>query len=94
MSSDGEEQAAQNEAAPENDPKPPTKSKMERIFGFKKEDLSSWQSLVTLLNRPTDPASLGIFRCLFGELKPNQVIAHVPKMSMALPMDLEIVTTY
>uniref|UniRef100_A0A4W6CEM3 Vitamin K-dependent gamma-carboxylase n=1 Tax=Lates calcarifer TaxID=8187 RepID=A0A4W6CEM3_LATCA len=41
---------------------------MEQIFGFKKEDLASWHSLVTLLNRPTDPASLGIFRCLFGLL--------------------------
>lgn len=40
---------------------------MEQIFGFKREDLTSWQSLVALLNRPTDPASLGIFRCLFGE---------------------------
>ncbi|KAM6902530.1 vitamin K-dependent gamma-carboxylase [Xenentodon cancila] len=41
---------------------------MERVFGFGKEDLSSWQNLVALLNRPTDPASLGIFRCLFGFL--------------------------
>lgn len=40
---------------------------MEQIFGFKKEDLSSWNNLVLLLNRPTDPASLGIFRFLFGE---------------------------
>lgn len=40
---------------------------MERIFGFKREDLSSWSSLVALLNRPTDPAGLGVFRCLFGE---------------------------
>ncbi|XP_053267780.1 vitamin K-dependent gamma-carboxylase isoform X1 [Pleuronectes platessa] len=68
VSSDGEEQAAKNEAAPQKDPETPTKSKMEQIFGFKKEDLSSWQSLVTLLSRPTDPASLGIFRCLFGLL--------------------------
>lgn len=40
---------------------------MERIFGFRKEDMSSWSRLVALLNRPTDPAGLGIFRCLFGE---------------------------
>lgn len=45
---------------------------MEQIFGFKKEDLTSWQNLVTLLNRPTDPASLGIFRCLFG--KPASIL--------------------
>lgn len=64
-SDDGEEQTAKSEAAPEKD-KPQTQSTMERIFGFKKEDLSSWSRLVTLLNRPTDPASLGIFRCLFG----------------------------
>ncbi|XP_042364860.1 vitamin K-dependent gamma-carboxylase [Plectropomus leopardus] len=67
VSSDGEEQAAKKDAAPKKDA-PDTKSKMERIFGFRKEDLSSWHSLVTLLNRPTDPASLGIFRCLFGLL--------------------------
>lgn len=66
MSSDGEEQTAKKDAAPKKD-KLQTKSKMEQIFGFKKEDLASWHSLVTLLNRPTDPASLGIFRCLFGE---------------------------
>uniref|UniRef100_A0A4W6CE07 Vitamin K-dependent gamma-carboxylase n=1 Tax=Lates calcarifer TaxID=8187 RepID=A0A4W6CE07_LATCA len=67
VSSDGEEQTAKKDAAPKKD-KLQTKSKMEQIFGFKKEDLASWHSLVTLLNRPTDPASLGIFRCLFGLL--------------------------
>lgn len=67
MGSDGEEQTAQRDAAPKKD-QPQTKSKMEKIFGFRKEDLTSWSSLVTLLNRPTDPASLGIFRCLFGKL--------------------------
>lgn len=66
VSSDGEEQTAKKDAAPKID-QPQTKTKMERIFGFKKEDLTSWHSLVSLLNRPTDPASLGIFRCLFGE---------------------------
>lgn len=45
---------------------------MEQIFGFKKEDLTSWHSLVSLLNRPTDPASLGIFRCLFGKWNQQQ----------------------
>lgn len=65
VSTDGEESTAAAEAASKKD-KPQTKSRMEQIFGFKTEDLASWQSLVTLLNRPTDPASLGIFRCLFG----------------------------
>lgn len=40
---------------------------MKRLFGFEIEDVSSWHRLVCLLNRPTDPASLGIFRFLFGE---------------------------
>uniref|UniRef100_A0A8C1K5S6 Vitamin K-dependent gamma-carboxylase n=1 Tax=Cyprinus carpio TaxID=7962 RepID=A0A8C1K5S6_CYPCA len=43
-------------------------SAMKRLFGFEKEDISSWHRLVCLLNRPTDPASLGIFRFLFGML--------------------------
>lgn len=46
---------------------PQVRSRMQRLFGFEKEDLSSWHRFVCLLNRPTDPASLGIFRCLFGE---------------------------
>uniref|UniRef100_A0A4W4GE97 Vitamin K-dependent gamma-carboxylase n=1 Tax=Electrophorus electricus TaxID=8005 RepID=A0A4W4GE97_ELEEL len=45
-----------------------SRSRMQRLFGFEKEDLSSWHRFVCLLNRPTDPASLGIFRCLFGML--------------------------
>uniref|UniRef100_A0A672ZHV3 Vitamin K-dependent gamma-carboxylase n=1 Tax=Sphaeramia orbicularis TaxID=375764 RepID=A0A672ZHV3_9TELE len=61
------EQATKKDAAPPKD-KSQSKSRMEQIFGFKKEDLSSWHNLVALLNRPTDPASLGIFRCLFGLL--------------------------
>ncbi|CAN9504915.1 unnamed protein product [Ophioblennius macclurei] len=67
VSSDGEEQPSKKTAAPKNE-QLQTKTRMERIFGFKKEDLSSWRNLVALLNRPTDPASLGIFRCLFGLL--------------------------
>lgn len=67
MNSTGEEQTATKDAAPKKET-PQTKSKMEKVFGFRKEDLTSWHSLVTLLNRPTDPASLGIFRCLFGKL--------------------------
>uniref|UniRef100_A0A673N9D0 Vitamin K-dependent gamma-carboxylase n=1 Tax=Sinocyclocheilus rhinocerous TaxID=307959 RepID=A0A673N9D0_9TELE len=43
-------------------------STVKRLFGFEKEDISSWHRLVCLLNRPTDPASLGIFRFLFGML--------------------------
>ncbi|XP_017266135.1 vitamin K-dependent gamma-carboxylase [Kryptolebias marmoratus] len=67
VGSDGQENAAKKAAAPKA-VQPQTRSRMEQIFGFKKEDLSSWESLVALLNRPTDPASLGIFRCLFGLL--------------------------
>ncbi|XP_068430260.1 vitamin K-dependent gamma-carboxylase [Clinocottus analis] len=67
VSSDGEEHTAKKDTAPKTDA-PQTKSKMERLFGFRKEDLTSWHSLVTLVNRPTDPASLGIFRCMFGLL--------------------------
>lgn len=66
VGTDGEKPVAEKDAAPKLD-KPPTKSKMEQLFGFKLEDLTSWHNLVLLLNRPTDPASLGIFRCLFGE---------------------------
>lgn len=66
MGSDGEEQTAKKVAAPKKD-NPQIKTRMEQIFGFKKEDLTSWHSLVALLNRPTDPASLGIFRFLFGK---------------------------
>uniref|UniRef100_A0A8B9JL95 Vitamin K-dependent gamma-carboxylase n=1 Tax=Astyanax mexicanus TaxID=7994 RepID=A0A8B9JL95_ASTMX len=43
-------------------------SRMQRLFGFELADLSSWHRFVCLLNRPMDPASLGIFRFLFGML--------------------------
>ncbi|XP_067857400.1 vitamin K-dependent gamma-carboxylase [Heptranchias perlo] len=43
-------------------------SKMKRIFGFELSDFQSWHRFVCLLNRPTDPASLGVFRLLFGLL--------------------------
>ncbi|XP_069773792.1 vitamin K-dependent gamma-carboxylase [Narcine bancroftii] len=43
-------------------------SKMKRIFGFELSDFGSWNRFVCLLNRPTDPASLGVFRLLFGLL--------------------------
>ncbi|XP_019797733.1 vitamin K-dependent gamma-carboxylase isoform X1 [Tursiops truncatus] len=41
-------------------------SRMEKLLGFEWTDVSSWGKLVTLLNRPTDPASLAVFRFLFG----------------------------
>lgn len=69
---DGQKRTAKKDAAPKKN-NPPTKTKMEQIFGFKAEDLTSWQGLVLLLNRPTDPAALGIFRCLFGELTQAQL---------------------
>lgn len=72
VGTDGEKETAKNDAAHKKDNKP-TKTKVEQIFGFKKEDLTSWHNLVLLLNRPTDPASLGIFRCLFGELTQAQL---------------------
>ncbi|NP_001116905.1 vitamin K-dependent gamma-carboxylase [Xenopus tropicalis] len=43
-------------------------SLMCRIFGFDWSDLSSWHRFVCLMNRPTDPAGLGLFRFLFGLL--------------------------
>nr|XP_033804530.1 vitamin K-dependent gamma-carboxylase [Geotrypetes seraphini] len=49
-------------------PRKATCSRMKRIFGFEVSDFSSWNRFVCLLNRPTDPASLGVFRFLFGLL--------------------------
>lgn len=40
---------------------------MGKLLGFEWTDVSSWGSLVTLLNRPVDPASLAVFRFLFGK---------------------------
>lgn len=42
-------------------------SRMGKLLGFEWTDVSSWGKLVTLLNRPTDPASLAVFRFLFGK---------------------------
>ena len=42
-------------------------SKMRRVFGFDLDDLSSWSKLVKLMMRPEDPASLAVFRILFGK---------------------------
>ncbi|XP_072311491.1 vitamin K-dependent gamma-carboxylase [Eucyclogobius newberryi] len=66
-SNEGKPAAKLDSGASENE-KPPCQNRMKQIFGFTTEDLRSWQSLVTLLNRPMDPASLGIFRFLFGLL--------------------------
>jgi len=43
-------------------------SKMRSLFGFDLSNLSSWDNFVRLMTRPEDPASLGIFRILFGLL--------------------------
>ncbi|XP_043459796.1 vitamin K-dependent gamma-carboxylase isoform X1 [Prionailurus bengalensis] len=45
---------------------PSQSSGMAKLLGFEWTDVSSWGRLVTLLNRPTDPASLAVFRFLFG----------------------------
>lgn len=42
-------------------------SKFERLSGFQLKDLTSWDRFVKLMFRPTDPASLGITRVLFGK---------------------------
>ena len=43
------------------------KNRIKTIFGFEIDDFKSWNSFVKLLNRPEDPASLAIFRILFGK---------------------------
>lgn len=37
-----------------------------RLWGFRLNDLSSFEKFTTLLYQPTDPASLGVVRALFG----------------------------
>ena len=39
----------------------------EKCQGFKLKDLTSFHRFVRLMYRPTDPASLGVARALFGE---------------------------
>ncbi|KAK7895714.1 hypothetical protein WMY93_021039 [Mugilogobius chulae] len=68
MSSDEGKTVTKKDKGASQKEQPQSKTRMEQIFGFRTEDLRSWQSLVTLLNRPMDPASLGIFRFLFGLL--------------------------
>lgn len=41
-------------------------NRFEKLCGFKLNNLSSFESFVALLYRPTDPASLGVVRALFG----------------------------
>uniref|UniRef100_A0ABM5EPX2 Vitamin K-dependent gamma-carboxylase n=1 Tax=Pogona vitticeps TaxID=103695 RepID=A0ABM5EPX2_9SAUR len=56
---------------PEGEPPPASSdggSWAKRLLGFEWADLSSWPRFACLLNRPTDPASLGVFRFLFGLL--------------------------
>lgn len=48
-------------------PGPGQASRMGKLLGFEWADVSSWGRLVTLLNRPMDPASLAVFRFLFGK---------------------------
>lgn len=36
------------------------------VFGVDARELSSWRRFVVMLYRPTDPASLGVVRMLFG----------------------------
>ncbi|XP_062995082.1 vitamin K-dependent gamma-carboxylase isoform X1 [Elgaria multicarinata webbii] len=50
------------------EPGPGARSWTSRLLGFECADLSSWHRFVCLLNRPTDPAALGVFRFLFGML--------------------------
>lgn len=68
MDSHEDKAAAKKETGDSQKEQAPCKNKMEQIFGFNTKDLCSWHGLVTLLNRPMDPASLGVFRFLFGML--------------------------
>lgn len=39
----------------------------EGLFGFKISDVSNFEKFIQFLYRPTDPASLGVARALFGK---------------------------
>lgn len=43
--------------------------KFQKLWGFEFDALTSYERFVTLLYRPTDPASLGVARALFGEFE-------------------------
>lgn len=40
----------------------------EKLSGFKVSDVSNFEKFTQILYRPTDPASLGVARALFGKL--------------------------
>ncbi|XP_012262131.2 vitamin K-dependent gamma-carboxylase [Athalia rosae] len=44
----------------------PGDEKFEKVCGFRLSDLQSYKKFVALMYRPTDPASLGVARALFG----------------------------
>lgn len=44
------------------------KNDFKRVFGFSLNELLNFEDFVKLLYRPTDPASLGVARALFGML--------------------------
>lgn len=43
------------------------KSNFKRLFDFKVNNVSSFEKFVQFLYRPSDPASLGVARALFGK---------------------------
>lgn len=47
--------------------KPSLNNNFERLFGFKISDVSSFEKFTQFLYRPTDSASLGVARALFGK---------------------------
>jgi len=47
--------------------KPSFNNNFERLFGFKISDVLNFEKFVQFLYRPTDPASLGVARALFGK---------------------------
>ncbi|XP_074838044.1 vitamin K-dependent gamma-carboxylase [Carettochelys insculpta] len=56
------------QVGPGPEPGPRSRTWARTVLGFEWADLSSWPRFVCLLNRPTDPAGLGVFRVLFGLL--------------------------
>lgn len=50
----------------------------ERLFNFKTSNVSNFEKFIKFLYRPTDPASLGVARALFGNftynIKDNKII--------------------
>lgn len=54
---------------------------MQKLFGFEKQNLTSWNNIVKLLCRPCDPACLGTLRVLFGFL---MVLDTIQERGMAI----------